>query len=97
MELIDIRKLEDCFDGGLKLEYRFSGPVSDTFMRQLASGARLDFFPEFPKPFFKIFRTDGVQLKGILGAPDIEAYFPRTDSDRIQDGFEGELNELLNG
>jgi len=48
MKLIEVRKVEDCFDGGLKLEYRFDGEIAEPFMRHLAVGSRLDYFPIFP-------------------------------------------------
>jgi hypothetical protein len=95
MKLIDVRKIEDCFDGGSRLEYHFDGGIAEAFMRRLAENSRLDFFPEFPKPFFKIFREDGLQVKGIIGGTDIEAYFPRSQTDAIKAEFEAELHRLL--
>jgi hypothetical protein len=95
MKLIEMRKVEDCFDGGSRLEYRFEGEIVKEFMMRLAAGSRLDFFPEFPKPFFKIFREDGLQIKGILGLSDIEVYFPRSQADEKKKDFEAELNRLL--
>lgn len=95
MELVEIRELEDCFDGGLKLEYRFSAPIGDEFMRRMAAGSRLDFFPEFPRPFFKIFHGDGIQIKGVLGDSCLEAYFPRADMERIRNRFEAGIGRLL--
>jgi len=94
MKLIDVRKIEDCFDGSARNEYRFDGGISESFMRQLAAGARLDFFPDFPKPFFKIFRADGSQIKGILGGSDFEVYFPKDQNASIKTRFEEELHQL---
>ncbi|MCJ7525571.1 MAG: hypothetical protein MUP71_10185 [Candidatus Aminicenantes bacterium] len=95
MKIIEVRKVEDCFDGALRLEYRFDGEIAEPFMRRLATGSRLDYFPDFPKPFFKIFREDGLQIKGILGSFDIEAYFPRMQKEEIKRNFEAELLQLL--
>lgn len=95
MDLVEVRELEDCFDGGLKLEYRFSAPIGDEFMRGLAADSRLDFFPEFPRPFFKIFHGNGIQLKGVLGDSCIEAYFPRADMEKIRSQFEAQIGRLL--
>ncbi len=95
MKLIDVKKIEDCFDGGSRLEYRFEGEIVKEFMMRLAAGSRLDFFPEFPKPFFKIFREDGLQIKGILGLSDIEVYFPRDRVEEKKEEFETELRRLL--
>lgn len=95
MELVEIRELEDCFDGGLKLEYRFSAAIGDGFMRRMAAGSRLDFFSEFPRPFFKVFLASGIQIKGVLGDPCIEAYLPRTDMEKIRSQFEAQIRRLL--
>jgi hypothetical protein len=95
MKLIEVRKVEDCFDGGLRLEYRFAGEIAESFMRRLAANSRLDFFPDFPKPFFKIFREDGLQIKGILGDSDVEVYFPRSQKEEKKREFEAELRRLL--
>jgi len=95
MKLIDVRKIEDCFDGSARIEYRFDGGITQSFMGHLASGSRCDFFPEFPMPFFKIFREDGLQIKGIIGSPDMEAYFPRSWTDENKNEFAAELRRLL--
>jgi len=95
MKLIEVRKVEDCFDGGLRLEYRFDGEIAEPLMRGLATGARLDYFPDFPKPFFKIIRRDGVQIKGILGTADIEVFLPRLQKEEMNRIFDAELLQLL--
>jgi hypothetical protein len=95
MKLIDVQKVEDCFDGGSRLEYRFAGEIAESFMRHLAANSRLDFYPDFPRPFFKIFQEDGLQIKGILGGSDIEVYFPRSQAAEIKKKFETELRRLL--
>ncbi|HOW45735.1 MAG TPA: hypothetical protein PK919_11285 [Candidatus Aminicenantes bacterium] len=95
MDLVEIRELEDCFDGGSKLEYRFSAAIGDEFMRRMAAGSRLDFFPEFPRPFFKIFHGNGIQVKGVLGDSCVEVYFPRADMKKIRRQFEEEIGRLL--
>lgn len=95
MKLIEIRKIEDCFDGGSRFEYRFEGEIAETFMNYLAAGDRLDFFPDFPKPFFKIFKENGLQIKGIIGGSDFETYFPRTQTDELKIEFEAALHQLL--
>jgi hypothetical protein len=95
MKLLEVLKVEDCFDGGLRFEYRFDGEIAEPFMRGLATGARLDYFPDFPKPFFKIIRGDGVQIKGILGTADIEAFFPSMQKEEIKRNFDAELLLLL--
>lgn len=96
MKLIEACKIEDCFDGGSRYKYRFDEGIVEPFMRRLASGARLDYFPEFPKPFFKIFREDGLQIKGIIGDMDFEVYFTRNQTDEKTIEFEIELHNHLN-
>jgi hypothetical protein len=94
MKLVEGRKIEDCFDEGLKFGYRLDGGIVETLMRELAADARLDFHPDFPRPFFKIFRKDGLQITGILGGCDIEVYFPKSHKEEHQAQFEMELRRL---
>jgi hypothetical protein len=96
MKHIDGRKVEDCFDGGLKYEYRLDGDIAETFMRQLAAGARLDFYPDFPKPFFWIFREDGLQIKGIPAVPTLRYNSPRIKRMKQRQGLKRNCNGLSN-
>ena len=80
MKLINIKKLEDCIDGSMIFMYTFNEKIDETLMRKVGKKGKLQYFPEFPRPFFKIITADGVQVKGIIGDDNFEVVFPRTIS-----------------
>lgn len=80
-------KKETCFDGSEIYEYICDMPVDESFMRKLAQGGQLSFYPEFTRPYFKIVTKDDIQIKGILGDKSFEAVFPKSALDRIKKEF----------
>lgn len=99
MELVNIKKLEDCFDGGVIFEYTFDEKIQEGFMKKLSGKGKLDYFPEFAKPFFKIFSDKGLQIKGIIGENNIEVTFPVSEKWERKIDFEAKLknNLIANG
>jgi len=95
MIITKIKKLEDCFDGSLIYSYQFSKAVDENIMKSLAKKERLDYYPYFAKPFYKIFTRDGLQIKGILGEDNLEVTFPLTGQVEKKKRFEENLEALL--
>lgn len=95
MTIVKIIKLEDCFDGSFVYRYEFSGAVDESVMKAMAEGEKLQYFPSFSKPFYKIFASDGLQIKGIVGEDNIEVTFPVTDQFEKKSKFEANLKLLL--
>lgn len=95
MKVIDIKKLEDCFDGSITFKYSFADAIDETMMKKLAEKGKLHYYPEFPRPFFKIITFDGVQLKGIIGDHDFEALFPFTNKQEKKENFEVLLERTI--
>ncbi len=95
MTIVKINKLEDCFDGSYIYKYEFSKIVDERVMNAIAEGGRLQYFPMFSKPFYKIYTREGLQIKGILGEYDLEVTFPITDQFEKKKNFEEFLRLLL--
>lgn len=95
MRLIEIRKLEDCFDGSVIFKYSFDGEVSEALMKRMGEKGRVQYFPEFPRPFFKIITPQSIQVRGIVGDRDFEAVYPQTGKWQRKEAFEGNLKKLL--
>lgn len=67
MNVIDLKHVEDCFDGSLIYEVLFDANTSKAMILALAEGGDIQYFANFAKPFFKI-RVKGLyDLKGIEG------------------------------
>ncbi|MCK5222255.1 MAG: hypothetical protein KAR14_11795 [Candidatus Aminicenantes bacterium] len=95
MELVNIKKLEDCFDSSSIYEYFFDEEVSEKLMKGLAGDGRLKYFPDFERPFFKIISTDSIQIKGIIGDKSFEVAYPSEKKVEKKHSFEDNLIALL--
>lgn len=67
MDIIEIKPLEDCFDESIMKEITFNQPVTEDFIFYFGNLGKLEYFPDFPKPYFKVDVEDKFILKGILG------------------------------
>jgi hypothetical protein len=97
MELVEIRRLDDCLDGAHQFSYRFDRPVTENLVRALAAGGRLDYFADFLRPFFKIYFVSGEQAKGVAGDDDLLVFFPSGAGADRRAGFEADLRRMLAG
>lgn len=95
MQIAEIKKVEDCFDGSVIFKYFFSDELDEDVMRKIGEGGKLQYYPDFPRPFFKIETSAGLQIKGILGDKDIEVVFPQTGKGEKKKEFETNLERLL--
>lgn len=95
MRLIEIKKLEDCIDGGVIFRYSFEKEVNEALMRRIGEKGKVQYFPEFPKPFFKIITPESIQVRGIVGDKDFEAVYPQTHKWEKKEAFETKLKKHL--
>ena len=97
MQLTDIKKVEDCFDGSMIFRYTFDKEIDEGFMRKMVKReeAKLHYYPEFLRPFFKIITGEDIQVKGILGDDNIEVIFPQTGKWEKKKKFEAGLERIL--
>ncbi|MDK9700429.1 MAG: hypothetical protein OEM52_09825 [bacterium] len=68
--------LEDCFDGSGIFLYYFDEPIAKTFIMTLSRFGKLEYFSEFPRPFFRVVSLDGLQMKGVEGEYSIRVLLP---------------------
>jgi hypothetical protein len=95
MKLLKIIKLEDCFDGSIIFEYFFSENIAEEFMRDIGSTGELLYYPNFSKPFYKIFTNDDIQIKGIIGEKSFQIIFPSTNKTILQENFNLFLKNII--
>lgn len=95
MELTDIKKVEDCFDGSVIFEYYFDREIREEFMQRLAETGRLNYYPDFLRPFFKIITSDGLQIKGIVGDKSFQVLYPQTEKWEKKHFFEKQLSYYI--
>ncbi|MEI6521703.1 MAG: hypothetical protein WCO98_16960 [bacterium] len=96
MQIIGTTVMEDCLKGTLTLLYQFDTPWTKTDILKLASLGQLDYFVDFPRPFFRFKSSEDVQMKGVEGDFTCRIIYPAGERDRIHAEFEGKLQKLLN-
>lgn len=73
--VVEIRVPPGCLKSAPVREYDLSEPVDEQLMRNLAEGGRLQYFPSFPRPFFRIERPLAFTAQGIVGSPTLRVTF----------------------
>jgi hypothetical protein len=78
MKIVEIKDMEDCFDGSFIKEILLDGPVTREIILFFGNAGELQYFPTFPRPFY---RLDGryFVLQGIEGSRTIRITLNRKD------------------
>lgn len=88
MKILLSERIEDCFDGSQVIAYTFDVAWDREHILSLKSLGKLEYFPEFPKPFFRLLGMGGLQVKGVEGDRTCRAIFPKKDREVIKEQFE---------
>jgi hypothetical protein len=65
--LVDVRELENCLQRSESREVALDSPVTEELMRRLAGEGALQYFPHFPRPYFRIDHPSAWVVQGIIG------------------------------
>ena len=68
-------EVEDCFEHSALWEVVLDAPLDAPAVQRLGSLGRLEYRPEFPRPFFRIHLSGGPCLKGVVGTPGFRVFF----------------------
>jgi len=89
------RKVRDCIDGNIIYDYSLDEPITEIFIRAMGQRlGRLEYFADFPRPFFRIQAKGWLELKGVQGETTVEVIFPSQNTQKRKVAFEDELLEL---
>ncbi len=83
MQIVEIQHIEDCLDGSFIREIYFSAPLTKQIILYLGAqtGAKLSYYPDFARPFFKLLYNGGSYLKGVEGNPSARAVWWQIEND----------------
>ncbi len=84
--VIAVRHVEDCFDGDFIREFELDSPLDESIMRRLADDAKLQYYPDFPRPYFRIDRRGACTIQGVIGKTTFRVTFARSapkDTEKI--------------
>ena len=87
MNVVDEIKTEDCFDGSTVFKFCFDQIIGRNEIMQLKQLGELDYFPDFPRPFFRLRGTRGFQVKGVEGERDCQVILPKEGKEVARDLF----------
>ena len=90
MKIVELKEVEDCLDGSLIKDVFLDEPVSEGFIRYLGDEGRLEYFPDFARPFFRITRDRDFTIKGVEGNRSFQVVFFRDTAE-----LEGKLREYI--
>jgi len=85
---LTIEKLEDCFDGSSVFRYRMEHPWTPPAIAQLARFGSLDYFRDFPRPYFRVRGQGGLEIKGLEGESVCRVTFPRSGREKLRQLWE---------
>lgn len=86
MLVVRVKAVEDCFEGSFIKEFALDGKISKDFIMKLGEGCSLEYFPDFPRPFFRIEKKHQFQIKGVENSNTMQIIFYRTcTSECVQD------------
>ncbi|MBN1908607.1 MAG: hypothetical protein JW818_02615 [Pirellulales bacterium] len=77
-QVIAVRHVEDCFDGDFIKEFELNQPLDEAIMRRLADKGKLQYFPDFPRPYFRIDRQGACTIQGVIGKKTFRVTFSRS-------------------
>ena len=91
VRVVRSQSLENCLDRSVVKEFELSEPVGEMVMRRMARHGKLQFFPDFPRPYFRIDRSRTYVVQGVFGNTSVRVTFsPLAGSDA-----EGQLRILI--
>lgn len=91
MKIVDVKRIEDCFDGSRVQRYFFDAPWDSAAIRRLAALGRLEYFADFPRPLFRVTLPGGAEIKGVEGESDCQVVYPQENREQIQARVEAVL------
>jgi hypothetical protein len=88
MNIAGREKVEDCFDGSSVFTYTFNESWNREEILKLRGLGEVDYFPDFPRPFFRLHCKNGLQVKGVEGDTQCRVIYPSEKKEVIMENFE---------
>ena len=83
-KVLNVRHVEDCFDGDFMKEYEIDTPLDTSIMERLAHKAVLKYYADFPRPYFRIDKQDAYTIKGVIGKTTFQVILSRSAPSDIE-------------
>ena len=83
--MIAVRQVEECLDGTTIKEFDLDAPLTEAVMRRIAEDAKLAYYPEFPKPYFRIDRAGAYVAQGVIGTCTLRVVFSQSTTTCLEE------------
>jgi hypothetical protein len=83
--------IESCLDSSTVKEIELDQDLGEELMRRMATEARLQYYPHFPRPYFRIERERCYVIQGVLGNRSFRVTFSPAADEAVEQG----LKELI--
>ncbi len=97
MKLLEKERLENCLPSAPEYRCRFSQPWSAAAIERLRGLGQLEYYPDFPRPFFRVLLRGGLQMKGVQGDCCCRLILRPGEEARQLDEFDGLLAACFAG
>lgn len=94
MTIVDIRQDEDCFDDSMMYELVFDEPAREEHITSLQSLGDLEYFSQFPRPFYRLTVGNRYVLKGVLAGETAKLILFRGEPQPVAAEIQGCFNGL---
>lgn len=89
MQILKAQRLEECrVDGTIIYGYRFDTRWTRKTILRLQELGRLEYYPQLPRPFFRLCTDMGLQIKGVEGKDTCSVTVPGRINDSIKSTLE---------
>ena len=88
MKIDATRKAEDCFDDGQSFRYWLESPLTRQDIETLGQFGALDYYPDFPRPFFRVVADNGSHIKGVENDLSFLVVYPAGRTETVKKEFE---------
>jgi hypothetical protein len=82
--VIAVRHVEDCFDDDFIKEFELESPLDEPTMKCLSQDAVLKYYPDFPRPYFRIERRGAFVIQGVIGKMTFRVTFDRSEPEEME-------------
>jgi hypothetical protein len=89
MKIVNIKDLEDCYDGSKSKEFMLDEPTTKDFIKYLGKSGDMSYYASFAKPFYKIkYSEGGLIAKGIESANTLKITVKAPNQAQLINEFE---------
>lgn len=81
MKIVEVRDVEDCFDGSFVKEVLFNDIITSDFINYLCKEGEFQYHKSFARPFFKIDNPGKYIVMGVEGNKTVKIVLYRKNID----------------